>query len=240
MDSDDNLYVVGDSGTTNEASAFALRRYDAGGTLIWRTLQQVNRTNADLPHILLLNGRGRIYVAGAGGVFQFDLAGQPTWAMTNLDCAGACLSTDGLVVTGYPAGARGSQYVTESLKDDGVREWVARFRTFPVPLYPWDDSQGVAIDQEGRVYVTGRSGGAMVTLQYLPLPPTIRLTQPRLNQNQFAFGLQAPAGLHFRIQVSDDLFHWTDWNSGASTNGRASFSAPVSEFGARFYRAIVE
>lgn len=130
-------------------------------------------SSEDRGRCAVADAAGNVYVtgesAGAGSALdvatlKYDSAGALQWARRyngpgNGDDSGAGVAVDAdgnVYVTGYSVGAGAADQDLVTIKYDagGVEQWVRRYNG---PVSDWDEGLAIALDDQGEVYVTGRS-----------------------------------------------------------------------------------
>jgi hypothetical protein len=184
-DASGHVYVVGRTEGLLDGS-FAggwdvfVRSYDADGALRWT--RQFGTAGNDSVYGVGTDANGNLYVVGftagvldgssAGGFDAFlrayDADGDLRWTRqfgtAGEDVArGVATDASGHVyVVGYTAGALdgisagGWDGFVRAYDADGGLRWTRQFGSSA-----WDEAQGVAVDADGRVYVTGDTQGAL-------------------------------------------------------------------------------
>lgn len=127
----------------------------------------------DRGRCVVADAAGNVYVtgesAGAGSALdvatlKYDSGGNLVWSRRyngpgNGDDSGAAVAVDAegnVHVTGYSvgAGAADNDLIAIKYDADGVEQWVRRYNG---PVSDWDEGLAIALDDQGAVYVTGRS-----------------------------------------------------------------------------------
>ena len=168
LDGSENPVITGSA-----AGDFLTIRYDDIGTRAWvRFYDGAGRD--DFAVDLAVGLDNSVYVVGGSnrGLAGYDLTtvkysslGAELWhndydSIGDYDQATAIVldAADNLYVTGYSVGpAVNDDYVTVSYDPAGVEQWVVRYNG---PGDAGDQSNGVALDDLGNVYVTGVSAGS--------------------------------------------------------------------------------
>ncbi len=242
-DAGGNVFVVGRSLATGAPPAFVLRKYGPAGELVWASSYPIPGA-MDPPRFLFLDSTGSVFAAGPPGVFHIDVDGRVLWANTNISVSAAARYRSGVVVGGIRVGESVTQYLTVALDGNGRQQWSAQFQDYSAAEYLQSPVRGLAASPDGRVYVTGRSGGNIVTICYAPEPvDAMRLFAPTLiADGSFQCVLRAPIGQAFRIQTSSNLSSWSDWMAGRATDPDTYFIAHPSTNGSsrQFFRAVSE
>ena len=172
IDNDGNVYVTGSATGTGTGLDYRTIKYGANGQIKWKALWNGPANGDDEAFSIALDSRGNVYVTGrsegTGTGFDFvtikyNSSGVRQWSARfngpengfdwaksiKADSKGNVYVTGG---SGLGAGTT-SDYVTIKYNTNGVRQWLARYdgpgRN--------DESNALALDEDGNVYVTGRS-----------------------------------------------------------------------------------
>ncbi len=188
VDNSGNVYVTGwtggnlDGTTVVTGDDFFILKYDASGTLQWK--KQYGTAVNDYAYGIDVDTAGNVYVTGdtggdmdgnvnAGGadIFavrlnssgveqwtgQFGAAGNEGGVSVAVDASG------NVYVAGSTAGdldgntsAGGTDAFVVKYDSAGTRQWTRQFGTADD-----DEGKGVAVDQDGNVYVTGPTAGGL-------------------------------------------------------------------------------
>lgn len=179
VDNAGNVYVGGRSQGIGGFD-YATVKYDAAGTQLW-----VNRYNGpangnDEIRKLAVDNSGNVYVTGQSqgigtgidfATVKYDAAGNQLWVKRyngpangedmalgiKIDNTGNCC------VTGYSKGSGGSadyDYATIKYDPAGNELWVKRYDG---PANNNDAASGIAIDNDGNVYVNGHTTGIITS-----------------------------------------------------------------------------
>ena len=243
IDESQNLFVVGGSVETNSPPGWLLRKYSPNGALTWAKAHAFPATDAEPPGLLLLDAAGSSFVAGKPGLFKFDSDGRELWSLTNFNVAAAARYRSGIVAAGSFVGETPLRYVTQAFDADGNRQWMAQLYNFAAAPYEQNVARGIAATADGRVYVTGRFGGNIVTVGYAPLPiDKVQLSSPVMRSDgDFQFVLRAPVGRSYRIEASDNLTDWKDWLTGRTVEPDTFIKTRLlpAEHSPQFFRANI-
>ncbi|MCL5961938.1 MAG: NHL repeat-containing protein, partial [Chloroflexi bacterium] len=174
VDSQSNVYVTGESWGGSTYNDFGTVKYDANGDQLWVNRYNGPRDSRDYARAVAVDGQGNIYVTGdseGSGTYsdyltcKYDANGNQLWAArydgsaSRYDAAKA-LALDGqgnVYVTGSSAAANGrTGYTTVKYDANGNQLWVARYEG----PGGYDFANGLVVDDQGNVYVTGSSQGA--------------------------------------------------------------------------------
>jgi len=189
VDQSGNVFVTGESESTGTAVDYTTVKYDSGGGLAWARRYNGLGNSYDYALALALDGAGNACVTGRStgvgtgddiATVKYSPGGESLW-VRRYDGPGS--STDGATaitvdgagnfyVTGnqYIDAVSGTDYVTIKYAPAGGMQWVA---TYNGPGSGFDGATAVAVDDSGRVYVTGYSviSGSnydYATVQYSP------------------------------------------------------------------------
>ena len=184
VDGQGNMYVTGHSyGSGTSSSDYATIKYNSAGVLQWITRYDGPGNNSsDQASSLAIDGQGNVYVTGysdSSGIgecdyvtIKYNSAGVEQWVAryngpgNGSNCAYS-LVVDGqgnVYVTGISIGAGAYyDYATVKYNANGVQQWAARYNG-PGNYEDW--SNVIAVDEQGNVYVTGRSGGSGTDYDY--------------------------------------------------------------------------
>jgi len=168
VDGSSNIYVTGTSQENNIGiDDCATVKYDNTGRQLW-VARYINGT----PFAMALDKTGNVYITGcsnAGGedylTIKYDNNGNQLWAssydgMGNTGNIARGLAVDGagnVYVTGQsPGGSNGvnDDYATVKYDSNGKELWAARYNG---PSNSDDEACGLAVDNNGHVYVAGSS-----------------------------------------------------------------------------------
>ncbi|OQP40072.1 hypothetical protein A4H97_17825 [Niastella yeongjuensis] len=172
LDKDGNVYVTGSTTGTTSGLDYRTIKYSPAGQVLWKTVWNGSANGDDEAFSIAVDGDGNAYVTGRsqGNGTGFDMvtikynsAGVRQWSAkyntpgNTLDWAKSIAvdSKGNVYITGE--GGLGadltSDYVTIKYNTNGTRLWVARYdgpgRN--------DGANALALDEDGNVYVTGRS-----------------------------------------------------------------------------------
>ena len=169
VDSSANVYVTGASVGATTSYDYATIKYDATGQEQWVARYDGATEFGDFATAMAVDGSG-VYVTGAGGgsalgqdytTIKYNSAGQEQWVASydgpgDADDYATAIVTDGsgnAYVTGASVGiGTGYDYSTVKYDTTGQEQWAVRFDG---PANFDDQTNAIAIDDAGNVYVTG-------------------------------------------------------------------------------------
>lgn len=151
VDDSGNVYVAGSSGTV---------KYDADGNLLWA---------APWGGIdIVVDDVNDVYAVWGNTVVKYNPGGDTAWVRW-YDGKSQDLALDAwgnVCVTGWRRGTSTyDDYATAKYAPDGSQLW---FQLYQGPVNGYDKAYGIAVDDSGNVYVTGRSVGGCTTVKYDP------------------------------------------------------------------------
>ncbi len=172
VDADGNAYVTGRSDGGATGLDYVTIKYDLDGNQVWIQRYDGGASGDDAASTIILDDAGNVYVTGysegvgTGSDFatiKYNSDGAQLWVSrynglnSNFpDEALAIILDDAGNV--YVTGRSGSggyfewDYGTVKYNASGVQQWAARYNG---PAGDWDQSNSVAVDVDGNVYVTG-------------------------------------------------------------------------------------
>ena len=192
VDAAGNVYVTGSSRTAGALSDIITIKYDSAGVEQWTARYNNPDTSAsDGGYGLEVDAFGNVYVVGqsyglASGsdivTIKYDSAGNEVWVeryngpandydTPSNEEGGKCMTMDqygNIYITGVSRGATSmNDYVAIRYDTSGVEHWVAGYNCCDSVDY----ALAVATDNEGSVYICGRSVGGgtyydMATVKY--------------------------------------------------------------------------
>ncbi len=182
VDADGNSYITGKT-WYNGTWDYCTVKITASGDTAWSVLYNGLGNNTDEPHAIAVDASGNVCVTGysfQNGAVNFDMltikyspSGDSLWAARydgpmNLSDNATDITVDdagNVYVTGYDwhgassQGGSGEDYCTIKYSPDGIERWVSHYSSGSCD----DEAYAVAVDNEGNVYVTGRTFGATGT-----------------------------------------------------------------------------
>jgi hypothetical protein len=169
IDGSANIYVTGGSVGATTGYDYATIKYDATGQEQWIARYDGATAFGDYATAIAVDGTG-VYVTGAGGgsafgqdytTLKYNSAGQEQWVGSydgpgDADDYATAIVTDAsgnAYVTGASVGiGTGYDYTTVKYDATGQEQWAARYNG---PANFDDQTNAMAIDDSGNVYVTG-------------------------------------------------------------------------------------
>ena len=169
IDGSANVYVTGGSVGATTGYDYATIKYDATGQEQWIARYDGATAFGDFATAIAVDGTG-VYVTGAGGgsafgqdytTIKYNSAGQEQWVVSydgpgDTDDYATAIVTDGsgnAYVTGASVGiGTGYDYTTVKYDTTGQEQWAPRYNG---PANFDDQTNAIAIDDSGNVYVTG-------------------------------------------------------------------------------------
>jgi uncharacterized delta-60 repeat protein len=193
VDSVGNAYVTGYSTGSGTSTDYATIKYYPNGDTAWVRRYNGPASGSDYATAIAVDDSGFVYVTGysdSTGTFQdyatikYDSSGNEVWVrrydygVTGSDHSYA-IAVDGssnVYVTGMSGGgSTGYDYATIKYHSNGDTDWVMRYTG---PGNASDYAQAIAVDDSGKVYVTGYSVGSgtdydYCTIKYTQTPNTV-------------------------------------------------------------------
>jgi len=186
VDGSGNVYVTGSSYGAGTGADCVTIKYNSAGVEQWVQRFAGPRKLPDWGADITADGFGNVYVTGCGCneacnqfvTIKYNSNGVQQWATMYEREGGGWASaialddTSNVYVTGRSWGSgtiMDYDYTTVKYNNDGVQQWVQRYSG---PGNSWDEANGIAIDNQGNVYITGhvygRSGPFQdfVTIKY--------------------------------------------------------------------------
>jgi uncharacterized delta-60 repeat protein len=194
VDASGNVYIagfIGGSGTGNDGITI---KYNTLGEQQWMQTFNGPGNSNDNARSLALDASGNVYITGySGGVssgsdfttIKYNSSGVQQWLQTyngpgdgDEDANALTLDASGNVyITGYSIGSGTDyDYATIKYNSQGAQQWLQRYNG---PGNSVDQSETVAVDTSGNVYVTGTSRGTTTRRDYA----TIKYSQTSRNSN---------------------------------------------------------
>lgn len=174
MDGDGNVYVTGKSEGTGTDFDFLTIKYNSDGEEQW-TARYNNPAGDgwDIAYALAVDSSGNVYVTGESYdpntyydcvTVKYDSLGVQQWTQRysyegNWSDEGLAITVDdtgNVYVTGRSVSTTTSwDYATIKYNANGIQQWATRYHG----MANYDDEPtGIALDDSGNVYVTGKSG----------------------------------------------------------------------------------
>ncbi len=169
LDPGGNVYVTGVSCGVGPFSCrrndYATVKYDSDGNQLWVARYNGSSSSGDSgASAIALDSAGNVYVTGESSsqyaTVKYDSDGNQLWVANGNfgDGVARAMALDhggNVYVTGFSrGGGTDFDYVTVKYDPDGNQLWMARYNG-PPNLH--DFAQGIALDPDGNVYVTGQS-----------------------------------------------------------------------------------
>lgn len=191
IDANSNVYITGYTYPTPSNADLTTVKYDALGNVVW--VQHYNNGGYDDANAITLDASSNVYVAGESDgtgtgrdlvVVKYDVNGNQLWASryngtANLNDVANAIVVDGsgnVFVTGRTTVAGNTtNYVTIKFDASGVQQWVHLYNGTGNNN---DESVGIDLSSNGRLYVTGSSKNASGNSDIV----TIRINQNNGNQ----------------------------------------------------------
>lgn len=172
-DASDNVYVTGESAGAGSALDIVTLKYDAAGDLQWERRYNGPGNADDSGAAVAVDSQGNVYVTGysvgAGAAdndlltIKYDSAGTEQWVRRYNGPVGdwdeglvIALDSEGAVYVSGRSNHSGIwfdfDYVTIKYDPDGTQVWLDRYNG---PGNDWDQCNGIHVDAQGNVYVTG-------------------------------------------------------------------------------------
>ena len=172
VDHEGNVIITGDAYMTGGNRDYVTIKYDPDGNPLWTATYDGPDMNSDESVDVAVDSTGNIYVTGSSEgdttnrdctTVKYDPNGNEVWVArfsTPGDAGdyGAFVSVDpwdNVYVCGYSYGfGTGGDYITIKYDPDGNELWMARYNGTDDSS---DNLNGMHIDAQGNVYVTGQS-----------------------------------------------------------------------------------
>ena len=170
LDGQGNVYVVGSTYVTGSFHDYLIIKYNPNGDTVW--VRRYDNASSDIALAIATDNQNNVYVTGYsyGTITDIDYAtvkynssGVQQWVkrydgpLNNEDSPTniAIDNQNNIYVTGYSYGlSYNENYTTIKYNSAGDTLWVRRYTT---PENPDDKPGGIAVDNQGNVYVTGGS-----------------------------------------------------------------------------------
>ena len=180
-DADGEVIVAGTSDAGITGSDWLIIKYSSTGVPLWTNRYDGPGNGDDFVRAVAVDGNGKVLVTGYStgkgsrydyATIAYSKAGVPLWTNryngtgNNDDAAnGLAMNGNGNVfVTGQSQGSSsGWDYATIAYSGAGVPLWTNRYRG---PANSEDMASAVAVDGNGRVFVTGHMGQEYGTIAY--------------------------------------------------------------------------
>jgi len=175
VDSDGNIYVTGATYRTTTGYDYLTIKYDPDGSQIWK--RSYISFDDDWASDIVVSKDGNIYVTGWSGseeegntylTVKYDQEGNRIWDRIydkGGDDRAQSIDVDEsgyIYVTGWSYSGNEFGYLTVKYDPEGNVCWEKVFDA----EYSEDRANGVAVDKQGHIYVTGFSDGAFRTIKY--------------------------------------------------------------------------
>ncbi len=183
VDSSGNVYVTGRDYGSGTGYDYATVKYDQSGNQIWVAHYNGPGNGTDGASALTVDSSGNVYVTGnsTGSGTNSDYAtvkyspdGNQLWVAryngpgNSVDSASALAvdSSGNVYVTGRDYGSgTGFDYATIKYSPDGNQLWVAHYNG-DANGHEYLNTNALAVDGSGNVYVTGYSSGGSTSMDY--------------------------------------------------------------------------
>lgn len=248
LDSNGNVFVVGQSRGASSGDDFATLAYASDGTSFWTNRYTGAGNNSDqavavavdaLDNVIVTGSSFRIGPADDFTTIKYSNSGLPLWTnfyngTGNFSDIPSELALDGagrIAVTGqsFRGVANSWDFVTVAYSAEGV---LLSTEFYNGPGNNTDRPLALAVDSGDNIYVAGYSYSSasvsssdIVTIKYVSASAQqdATLERPGLVANGFSFDVRAEPGGNFAVQVNTN---WTNWEtirqisipSGGSTN----------------------
>ncbi|MFQ5868857.1 MAG: SBBP repeat-containing protein [Candidatus Zixiibacteriota bacterium] len=174
VDAGGNVYVTGSTSSSGPGYDYATIKYDSLGNQLWVARYNHAVDTSDVACGLTVDAQGNVYVTGYSfdpdtnedyATVKYDSSGNELWVAryngpTNGFDGASALAVDGrgdIYVTGLSFGFDTYwDYTTIKYDLDGNELWIVRYDG---PVNGYDYAEALAVDQDGKVYITGWSKG---------------------------------------------------------------------------------
>ncbi|MDO8528058.1 MAG: putative Ig domain-containing protein [Deltaproteobacteria bacterium] len=168
VDNNGNVYVTGSEIVAGQRSNVWVRKYDTNGNALWTETYNNPANSSDEGHGIAVDNNGNVYVAGDENVAvqyaniwvrKYDANGNALWTKTYNNPANGPDMGQGIAVDNV-----GNVYVTgfEDADEESFNIWIRKYDANGNTLWTrthnanWGDfGNGIAVDGNGNVYVTG-------------------------------------------------------------------------------------
>lgn len=175
VDAEGNIYISGYSFGKGTEHDYLILKYDPNGKLLWVARHNPPRNGDDICETIAIDAKENVYVTGIDrtrktsydfATLKFSSDGQKVWLARfagpggNFDAAKSiAVDLDQHVyVAGFSyAGEKEYDYVTIKYDSNGSQRWIAKYDG---PAGRIDKALGLAVSDNGYVYVTGQSCGS--------------------------------------------------------------------------------
>jgi uncharacterized delta-60 repeat protein len=176
IDGDGNVYVTGYSYDFGTYFDYTTVKYDAFGNQLWATRYNGPGNGSDRASSLAVDGDGNVYVTGKSwelatgwgyATAKYNGSGQQQWEARynwapaqDWEDVATCVTVDG-EGNAYVTGGCDGGYATIKYNTDGQQQWVAIYS------YGVDAATGLAVDENGNVYVAGKEVDVIYGYNYV-------------------------------------------------------------------------
>jgi uncharacterized delta-60 repeat protein len=194
VDQAGNVYVAGKydrAGRLGDSFDYLTLKYNTEGVEQWAVRYDGPSSSEDRASVVAVDNSGNVYVNGtcsAGdydfGTIKYNSSGVQQWvkrydgpsqgadfgAGITRDASGNVYVTGNSEGADYPVVGSDYDFATIKYNSDGTVQWVARYdgslRSGTVNIIVDDVAGHIAVDNNGNVYVTGKSGDHICTVKY--------------------------------------------------------------------------
>jgi uncharacterized delta-60 repeat protein len=173
VDSNGNVFVTGYSESLVGGRDFITFKYSNSGTALWTNRYDGPANSSDDAFAVALDSSGNVFVTGYSygptghpdyATIKYSNSGAPLWTNrydggSDDFATGVAVDNNGTVyVTGYSyGGGSGNDYLTVAYSNSGAPLWTNRYTGTG---NGYDQPLGIAVDNFGKVFVTGTSAGS--------------------------------------------------------------------------------